>query len=66
MAGYNPWVYQFSYEAMPPTNGWRSTGPGAKYGWHPSNTYPNEPTHGSFGSDTVNRPAGGPGSALPK
>ena len=44
---------------MPPTNGYRSPD-GAKYGWHPSNTYPNQPTHGSFGSDTVNPPSGGP------
>jgi hypothetical protein len=39
VAGYEPWVYQFSYEAMDPVNGYRSP-TGANYGWHPSNTYP--------------------------
>jgi len=60
MAGYAPWVYQFSYESMPPTNGWRSTGDGPKYGWNHWNTYPHEAAHGSFGSDTVKPPSGGP------
>jgi hypothetical protein len=55
--GYDPWVYKFSYDAMPPVAGWKSEGAGAKYGWHPSNQYPNEPAHGSYGSDTVNPPA---------
>jgi hypothetical protein len=59
MAGYDPWVYKFSYDNMPPTNGYRSD-VGAKYGWHPSNTYPAEPAHNSSGSDTVNPPSGGP------
>jgi len=35
-AGYNPWVYQFAYEAMDPVNGHRSA-TASKYGWHPSN-----------------------------
>jgi hypothetical protein len=56
--GYDPWVYKFSYDAMPPIAGWKSEGSvGAKYGWHPSNQHPNPPAHGSYGSDTVNPPA---------
>jgi hypothetical protein len=42
---------------MDPVNGYRSP-TGANYGWHPSNTYPQAPTHGSYGADTVNPPAG--------
>jgi hypothetical protein len=37
-AGMDPWVYKFSYDAMPPIAGWKSEGHvGPKYGWHPSN-----------------------------
>ena len=53
MAGYDPWVYKFSYDAMPPTNGWRSSGEGPKSGWHESNIAPAPPAYNSSGSDTA-------------
>ena len=56
--GYDPWVYKFSMDAMPPIAGWKSAGKvGATYGWHPSNQHPNPPAHGSYGSDHPNMKA---------